>query len=93
MDELDFYNNLKLILTDYKIRTNTDIATTLDKVNKRLDDLEQKEKINNWDKLCLLIESTAKQYERTNNKYTDITVDYDYAEITITNRLYNYEEF
>mgnify|MGYP003440617383 FL=1 len=35
---------------------------------------------------------TAKKYEAT-NKYTNITIDYDYAEITITNRLYKPDEF
>ena len=71
------------------------MGNNLDEVNKRLEDLKQKEETSNWDKLCVLIESTAEQYEATNNKYTNITVDYNYAEIIITNnnRLYTYDEY
>ena len=93
MNELEFYTNLKVILAYYN-NTNmpSNISLTLHEINKRLEELEQKEEVSNWNKLCLLIESTAKKYEAT-NKYTNITIDYDYAEITITNRLYKPDEF
>ena len=59
MNELEFYTNLKVILAYYN-NTNmpSNISLTVHEINKRLEELEQKEEVSNWNKLCLLLKNT-----------------------------------
>lgn len=85
MEDLTFYRKLKA-----QLETNGQACTDIHiEVCNRLNKLKVKESVNKWDKLCDLIEDTAKKYERENKELVDITVEYEDNIITITNNLYS----
>lgn len=87
MDELEFYKLLQQHL--WTLKTNEVTEKLFNEVKSRLNKLQQKEKINKWNKLCLLIEDTTKKYEKENKELVDISIDIEDNIITITNNLYS----